>query len=826
MFADCVILAGRSADGCQDSRTSLKDLRIVATHWAPLPAGLNPAARRLVGELRTLKDTHGLSLAQLSASTHYSRASWERWLNGKRLITNAALTSVATRYGADLVMLTMLVRQADLGTPQDAPPAEPPSASGAGPAAAAGAGTGPDPAPGPEPSVLAQLPPSTADFAGRRPQIEDLSAALLPGTGDPGQVSIAAVTGGGGLGKTTLAVHVAHRIAERFPDGQLYVDLLGADENPLSAETVLARWLHALGEDPADVPTGLDGRAARYRSLLSRLRVLVVLDNARDVEQVRPLLPATNGCAVLITSRNRLVELPGAFRLGLSSLPDDEAMTLLAQLVGADRLAAEPEATRKLLCACGGIPLALRIAGARLGARAHWPVSTLAQRLSDQRRRLDELAIGDLAVRASFQVGYAALTRSARPELATGRAFRLLGLATGPDISLPAAAALLGLPEERAELLLERLVDAHLLECPEPDRYRMHDLIRLYAAEQALAEEDEAEQRAAVARLVCWYLATAAAAHRHLSPQSRPVPVDGLDPRPPALCFPTYRHAMDWCERERPNLVAAVLQAGEHGCHESCWKLAAAMLGFFNARRYLADWTSTHRTALEAAKRGADLVGEAWIQNNLGFVYFYWEETQRKALDCFERSLELRIRLGDRLGEAIALNNVGGAHHRLGEHAQAIRHLEEAMRIREELGDELGVGQANLNIGCILADQHKLAEAEPYLLRALAITDALGNRQLYIRCLNTLGDAYAGLGRTREAKAHLYRSLEISRELRELDGEATALQNLARTHFAEGDVEAAMRCWENAVEIYDRYADPQAQAVRREMAEASADGGA
>jgi tetratricopeptide (TPR) repeat protein len=219
-------------------------------------------------------------------------------------------------------------------------------------------------------------------------------------------------------------------------------------------------------------------------------------------------------------------------------------------------------------------------------------------------------------------------------------------------------------------------------------------------------------------------------------------------------------------------------------------------------------------------------VGEAWIQNNLGFVYFYWEETQRKALDCFERSLELRIRLGDRLGEAIALNNVGGAHHRLGEHTQAIRHLEEAMRIREELGDELGVGQANLNIGCILADQHKLAEAEAYLLRALAITDALGNRQLYIRCLNTLGDAYAGLGRTREAKAHLYRSLELSRELRELDGEATALQNLARTHFAEGDVEAAMRCWENAVEIYDRYADPQAQAVRREMAEASAGGGA
>ena len=793
----------------------------MATHWAPLPAGLNPAARHLVGELRALKDAHGISLAQLSTTTHYSRASWERWLNGKRLITGAALTAVATRFGADLVQLTTLLHEARLDEEQAAEDGdgEPSAATDRGLADAEQDEAAADCA-----APLAQLPASTSDFTGRRSQVEDLCAALLPGTGDPGQVSVAAVTGGGGLGKTTLAVHVGHRIAERFPDGQLYVNLLGADENPLTPETVLAQWLRALGDDPADLPAELAERAARYRSVLSRRRVLVVLDNARDTEHVLPLLPASNGCAVLVTSRNRLAELPGAYKLGLSSLPDEDALILLAQLAGASRLAAEPEATAELLRACGGIPLALRIAGARLGARATWPVSNLARRLSDQRRRLDELAIGDLAARASFEVSYTALAKSGRAgELSPGRAFRLLGLAAGPDVSLPAAAALLGLPEERAEHVLEGLVDTHLLDSPEPDRYRMHDLIRLYAAEQA-AQEQAAERRAAVARLTGWYLATAAQAHLHLSPQSRPVPVDGLAPPTPALEFATYQQAMDWCERERPNLVAAILQAEEYGCHEVCWKLAAAMLGFFNARRYLADWTSTHLAALGAAQAAQDLVGEAWIQNNLGFVYFYWAETQHKALECFERSLDLRVRLGDRLGEAIALNNVGGAYHRLGNHAEAIRRLEEASRIREELGDELGVGQACLNIGCILSDQRELESAESYLLRALRITDQLGNLQLYIKCLNTLGDVYSGLGRIPEAKDYLFRSLELSRELRELDGEASAIQNLARTHYADGDTEAALRYWAQALELYERYDDPQAETVRAEMAEAGAGG--
>ena len=778
---------------------------MVDSTWAPLPAGLNPAARRLVGELRALKDQHGLSLAQLSAATHYSRASWERWLNGKRLITIEALTAVATRFGADQVLLTNLLRQSELAAKQtgDQAAAEPTA----------------------EPIAVAQLPASTSDFTGRRTQIENLCAVLLPGVGDPGTASIVAVTGGGGLGKTTLAVHVAHLIAERFPDGQLYVDLLGVGESALTPESVLGQWLRALGEDPSALPAELEERAARYRSLLSTRRVLVVLDNARDVEQIRPLLPATNTCAALITSRNRLAELPGGYKLGLASLPDDEATVLLAQLVGVDRLAAEPEATAELLRACDGMPLALRIAGARLGARANWTVSTLARRLSDRRRRLDELAVGDLAARASFDVSYAVLAKSGSDDqLALGRAFRLLGLASGPDISLPAAAALLGLSEERAEFLLEALVDTHLLDSPEPDRYRMHDLVRLYAAERAAAEESESSRTEAVGRLIGWYLATAAGAHLLLHPQSRPVPVDGIVLPGAPLGFPGHGEAMDWCERERANLVAAVLQAADSGFDEYCWKLAAAMLGFFNARRYLADWTETHLAALGAAQRSEDLVGEAWMQNNLGFVYFYWHETEPRALECFERSLELRVRLGDRLGEAIALNNVGSAHHRLGETAQAVVKLEQAMRIREELGDEIGVALACFNIGFIHRGLREYAQAERFLHRTVKITEDLGSMQLHTKAQCVLGECYVDMGETGTARKHLFRSLELSRELRDVELEASALRCLAYAESVDGDGASALSLWQQALDLYESMESPEAEAVRAEMAEAGAGG--
>jgi tetratricopeptide (TPR) repeat protein/transcriptional regulator with XRE-family HTH domain len=804
---------------------------MVGISGAPLPDGIGPAARRLAQELRALKDARGLTLAQLGAQTHYSRASWERWLNGKRLITSDALGALAARYGVDVAPLLALLQQAR--TEDGIPGSGDGVAGGAGGAgeesadaaetgtAVAGSAAARLPWSAVGRARIAQLPPTTSDFTGRLEQVTRLRAALTPGTGDPGQVSIAAVTGGGGLGKTTLAVHVAHLVAAQFPDGQLYVDLLGAcNSQARTPEDVLEEWLRALGEDPATLPPRLEQRAALLRSLLSGTRMLLLLDNARDVEQIRPLLPAANTCAVLITSRNRMAELPGAYKLGLESLPDGEAWTLLAQLAGAGRLAAEPDASGALLRACGGIPLALRIAGARLAARANWRVSTLANRLGDERRRLDELEIGDLAARASFRVSYAALAKSEGEVPSAARAFRLLGLAAGPDISLPAAAALLGVSTRRAETVLESLVDGHLLESPTPDRYRMHDLVRLYAAEQVRLDEDEPERRAAVARLTGWYLATAAHANAWLAPQARPVPLEPIASSSPAIEFATHERALAWCDLERANLSAAVQSCAEHGCREYAWKLAAALLGFFNLRRHLADWTATHQTGLAAAEAAGDRVGEAWMHNNLGFVYFYWEESDRKALNCFERSLAIRIELDDLTGQAIALNNMGGAHHRLGDPDEGMRCMERATRIREQLGDRLGVGMSCLNIGCIYLGTDRPESAEPYLHRALTIVEELGNRQLTVTTLNNLGEVYIKLQDQESAKRYLKRSLILGRELGDVPGQAQALQSLAKAHYDAGEGDVALPLWHQSLELYESVSDPVAEEVRAELAEA------
>ena len=297
--------------------------------------------------------------------------------------------------------------------------------------------------------VPAQLPADVADFTGRGEQVMHLCDLLSSaGADDSGAVRIALVAGSGGLGKTSLAVHAAHRVRGSFPDGQLYVDLLGATAHPLPPVDVLARFLRDLGVDGRDMPADDDERAARYRTVMAGRRMLVVLDNARDAAQVRPLLPGAASCAVLITTRSRMPDLASTRMVDLNVLDDDEALTLFTRVVGDERAAAEPEATAELLLACAGLPLAIRICAARLATRSGWTIRTMANRLRDEHRRLDELRVGDLAVRASFQVSFASLPASAQPDgIALADAFRLLGLWHGPSISSAAAAALFGTPE-------------------------------------------------------------------------------------------------------------------------------------------------------------------------------------------------------------------------------------------------------------------------------------------------------------------------------------------------------------------------------------------
>ncbi|GFN06204.1 hypothetical protein Smic_47600 [Streptomyces microflavus] len=338
-----------------------------------------------------------------------------------------------------------------------------------------------EPAPAAAPLKPAQLPATVPDFTGRDSFVRDLGAQLASAEGSV--MAVSALAGIGGVGKTTLAVHVAHQARPHFPDGQLYVDLQGAGARAAEPETVLGSFLRALGTADSAIPDTLDERAALYRSTLDGRRILVLLDNAHDAAQIRPLLPGTPGCAALVTSRVRMVDLAGAHLVDLDVMSPDEALQLFTRIVGAERVGAEREAALDVVAACGFLPLAIRIAASRLAARRTWTVSVLAAKLADERRRLDELQAGDLAVKATFELGYGQL------EPAQARAFRLLGLADGPDISLAAAAALLNLEPHTAEDLLEALVDTSLLESAAPGRYRYHDLVRLYA--RACAERDE-----------------------------------------------------------------------------------------------------------------------------------------------------------------------------------------------------------------------------------------------------------------------------------------------------------------------------------------------
>ncbi len=504
----------------------------------------------------------------------------------------------------------------------------------------------------------AQLPADISDFTGRARQVDRLRGLLtVSETEDnPGAVRVALVVGAGGLGKTALAVHTAHLLASEFPDGQLYASLHGAAQ-PTDPAEVLARFLRALGAEPDHIPLGEEERAAHYRTRLAGKRVLIVLDDAHDAAQVRPLLPGSASAAVLVTARRRLPELAGTKVLDLDVLPLEEARTLFILVAGQERAVAEPAATDDVLAACAGLPLAIRIGGARLAARGSWTVRTLANRLADERKRLDELRAGNLAVRASFEVSFASLPG---PEVPGGvepaRAFRLLGLWTGSSVSLAAAAALVGEEQDAVADALDVLVDAHLLESRASDRYRFHDLLRVYAADRARTQETEEVRSAAVIRVLTWYLHSIEAAAAVISAHHRRVPLDPAPASVHPLGFASLERALTWCEQERPGLTAGVQLAAASGLHEIAWKLPAAAMSFYFRRAYWGDWVATHKTGLASARVLGNRQAEAWMLNNLGMAY--GRQRMPEAIECFEQALAIYRDLGDVRGESRAATNV------------------------------------------------------------------------------------------------------------------------------------------------------------------------
>ncbi|GAA0596151.1 BTAD domain-containing putative transcriptional regulator [Kutzneria viridogrisea] len=665
--------------------------------------------------------------------------------------------------------------------------------------------------------VPAQLPHDMGGFTGREAELVQLEQFLA---GDDNVVRIAAIDGSGGIGKTALAVHFAHRIAERFPDGQLYVNLRGFDpqQPPLVPGDALGQLLRGLGVDAQQVSTDPDEQAGMFRSMVAGKKMLVLLDNAASTDQVRSLLPGSASCVVLVTSRNRLgglVARDGAHRITLGVLSEAESVSLLEHSIGAQRVAAEPAAVSALVARCGHLPLALRIVASNLADRRHLTVDDLVESLSIEQDRLDVLSAPDdesTAVRGVFSWSY----HACKPEAT--RTFRLLGLHPGPDISTAAAAALTGRPVPVIRRVLDGLAGGHLIEEVGRDRYRLHDLVRVYAAERAEDEETEAERRAAVHRLVQWYLHTAHLADRLLMPQRRPVPLE----QPVQHCLPqrleNYEQALAWLVAERMNLVAICLHAHESGDHDTAWRLASVLHGFFQLRSHWEDWAVTHRAGLASARAVNKPGAVTVLLTSLGGAY--WHHCQYdEALRCYEEALRLSREIGDRQCTATALNDLGAAYADTDRAEEALEHFRQSLEIFAELGDRGCEGMAMYNMAKTHQGLGQFDTALGHLCESLDLVRQTGDRRCEAAGLTEFAAIHHVIGRLDEARAQAVHALEIFNELGDRHGAARVLRTLGAVQRDSGEPEAARQSWTRALEVFDELGAPQAEEISALLAE-------
>jgi tetratricopeptide (TPR) repeat protein len=622
--------------------------------------------------------------------------------------------------------------------------------------------------------VPRQLPVTSDRFTGRDADLAMLCELFgdVGGSARPG-ATICVISGMAGVGKTALAVHAAQALAERFPDGQLYVNLQGATPGlrPLPPLEVLGRFLRALGTDPGAVPTNLEEASSLFRSRVAGRRLLLVLDDADDAVQVTPLIPASPDCGVMVTSRRVLPALEGAAQLHLDVLGPLEALELLGRLAGQERVAAEPEAAAEVARCCGWLPLALRIAGARLAARPNWPVRALADRLADAQRRLDELELAEVGVRASFTVSYEQLRAGRNPvDGAAAEAFVLTGVLDGPEFGVPVAARLLDMADDAAERILERLVDAQLLETPAPGRYRLHDLLRLYARELASQKLLQHARAAALTRALTFYVASAWHTLELLRPgDHRPARVDDRW-RKDRLEFADEQEALRWLETERANLVAAVQQAATTPGvpAEISVQLAQALFGFFYVHSHWDDCEQVSRTVLAVAQRTGDRAAAARAYNDLGVGYLRQGRYDR-SLACHQDGVALYRELGDRYLQAISLHNLGVVYVRLDRYEEALARQQESLHLFKGLGDLTGEAECLNELGVVYQRQGRYDLALSRQRESLAIRRELGDRLGHAECLRELGVTLQAVGRFNEARAHWLEALAIFERLRRAD---------------------------------------------------------
>ncbi|WP_326658715.1 AfsR/SARP family transcriptional regulator [Streptomyces sp. NBC_00385] len=635
-----------------------------------------------------------------------------------------------------------------------------------------------EPTPAAAPVRPAQLPATVPDFTGRSSFVRELGDRLA--TAEASVMAVSALAGIGGVGKTTLAVHVAHQARRHFPDGQLYVDLQGAGARAAEPETVLGSFLRALGTADSAIPDSLDERAALYRSTLDGRRILVLLDNAHDAAQIRPLLPGTAGCAALVTSRVRMVDLAGAHLVDLDVMSPEEALQLFTRIVGEERINSEREAALDVVAACGFLPLAIRIAASRLAARRTWTVSVLAAKLADERRRLDELQAGDLAVKATFELGYGQL------EPAQARAFRLLGLADGPDISLAAAAALLNLEVHAAEDLLEALVDTSLLESAAPGRYRYHDLVRLYARSCAERDEEAPQEReSALSRLLDFYLATAAGVYALERPGERVL--DHFEPTGhPGLSFTAPTEALDWLFSESSGLLACARQSAAKGTLRKAADLlmAAVDLGESGANSH--QFTQAATAVSEAARTAGNVQAEARARTMLTHVHSISGRFADAESDA-RRALELGLAAGDPVSSSQAPNQLGIIALYENRHTEAEAHFSQALGAFRADNNKSGEASALCNMSRVhLATDRKMS-AVSLAQQGIALYESDGREQA-LRLANgkyALGLAFTGAGQTSEARQVLTEALTVFRESRQRFWHGMTLFRLSEVDLAD-----------------------------------------
>jgi len=642
----------------------------------------------------------------------------------------------------------------------------------------------------------AQLPPDVPGFAGRDTQLSRLDGLL---TEHSAATRIVVLSGTAGVGKTTVAVHWAHTAGDAFPDGQLYVNLRGFDPtgSPVTAVEAMRGFLEALDVPPNRIPTSLDAQAGLYRSLLAKRRVLVVLDNARDAEQVRPLLPGAPGCLVLVTSRNQLTGLAaaGAHLVGVDLLDDAESHAMLRARLGADRIAAEPEATDEIIDLCANLPLALAVVAARAATNPTFSLAALAGQLRDARGSLDEFAGTDPATdpRAVFSWSYLRLSQPA------ARLFRLLGVHPGPDIGTRAAASLAGLPASKIRPVLAELAQSHLIAEPTPGRYACHDLLRAYATELASAEESPADREAAVRRLLGHYSHTAYHAEgflgprREVPPTPTPLPT-GAEPEP----ILDHKQALAWFKSEHRVLLMAVHQPPEFD-REVCDLVRWTHL-FLEMQGHWHDELDALTTALVAARRLGDKRKQAFAQCQLGRTYIWFgrytdaDSDLRAALDLYravgdiigqayvhyafawllerqasvadalehaEQALDLFRTAEHQAGQAKALNAVGWFHTLLGEHQAALEYCQEAIELQEKLDDRFGLALTWHSVGYAHKELGDAAQAIICYKRATELFHRGGHPISEARVLIDLADLQDALGDTVSARAGLRQAHDI-----------------------------------------------------------------